>query len=94
MSDKQLVEKLLGEFAVRGVPLADVEIIRAACLDDLPPVCFVSDLARVLRCDERTISRLRKAQQTPTELPIPGRPRWARETVRDWIVGGGKGRRR
>ena len=62
--------------------------------DDLPLVLFLDDLATdVLRCSRRTAERLHAARQLPPELPIPGRPRWSREVILDWISSGSSPRR-
>ncbi len=63
--------------------------------DHVPLVCFEEDLARVLRCKPRTIQRLKRARRLPDPLPIPGRPRWSRDTVMAWLgVGAPKSSRR
>jgi hypothetical protein len=63
---------------------------------DLPLVCGVSDVAALLDYSERTIERLDRAGKLPPKL-IDGehRPRWARETLLQWISGGSprRGRR-
>lgn len=55
--------------------------------DELPPVLFVADLARVLRCSTRTIERRLAARDNlPPRLPsIDLRHRWARATVEEWL---------
>jgi len=64
--------------------------------ETLPLVLFVSDFAIVLRCSVRTVERLHRAKQLPEQLPIPGRPRWARDVVLAWLSSGDvrRGRRR
>ena len=59
---------------------------------DLPVVLFLGDVARILRCSTRTAERLNRADRLPKPLPIPGRPRWARDAVVQWLgVGGAPG---
>jgi hypothetical protein len=55
--------------------------------DDLPATLFVKDLAKLLRCSTRTIERRLAARDNlPSRLPsIDRRPRWARETVLEWM---------
>lgn len=62
--------------------------------NDLPLVLFIEDIASdVLRCSVRTLERLRRAKQLPEPLPIPGRPRWARQVILDWVSSGSLRRR-
>jgi hypothetical protein len=64
--------------------------------DGLPFVLFEEDLARVLRCNVRTVQRLDRAGLLPQRMPIPGRPRWTKPVTLDWLAGGGpygRGRR-
>lgn len=55
-----------------------------SALDDLPPVCFIGDVARAIRTSRRTIEKLRRARAFPIpELDsIDKRPRWAAVDVR------------
>ena len=63
-------------------------------VNDLPLVLFEDDFADVLRCSVRKVQRLKRAKSLPDQLPIPGRPRWARDNVLRWLAGGaGRGRR-
>ena len=53
----------------------------------IPAVCFIDDLARILRTSRRTIEKLRRhrAFHIP-ELPsIDKRPRWSGEAVRRFL---------
>jgi hypothetical protein len=54
----------------------------------LPLVLFLADIAGLLRCDERTVSRLKRSGQLPDPLPLPGRPRWSRDAVLSWLNAG------
>ena len=56
--------------------------------NDLPRVLFEGDFAAVLRTSVRTIQRMKRARALPQQLPIPGRPRWARDDVLRWLAGG------
>jgi hypothetical protein len=57
--------------------------------DELPLVCFIDDLARVLRTSRRTLEKLRSARALPIrELTgIDKRPRWSREDVLKYLAG-------
>lgn len=53
----------------------------------IPAVCFIDDVARILRTSRRTIEKLRRhrAFHIP-ELPsIDKRPRWSGKDVREFI---------
>lgn len=56
--------------------------------DDIPTVCFIDDVARILRSSRRTINRLRRARAFPIpELPsIDKRARWSGEAVRRFLA--------
>lgn len=58
-------------------------------MSEIPVVCLVSDLARVLRMSERTIRRMRRHGAFPIrELPsLDRRPRWSGEDVRKFLAG-------
>ena len=51
---------------------------------DLPAVLYKRDFARLLGKSERTLERLRRAQQLPEPLPIPGRPCWSQERALEY----------
>jgi hypothetical protein len=55
----------------------------------IPAVCFIDDLARVLRTSRRTLQKLRRARALPIpELSsIDKRPRWSGEAVRRYLAG-------
>jgi hypothetical protein len=57
--------------------------------DEIPVVCFIDDLSRVLRISARTIRRARERRTFPIrELPsLDKRPRWAGEDVRRYLQG-------
>jgi excisionase family DNA binding protein len=49
------------------------------------------DLVHLLNAGRRTIERMRAAGKLPKpDLYVGRMPRWRRETVRDWIEGGGR----
>lgn len=53
--------------------------------DEIPGVCFIDDVARVLRTSRRQIQRLRRYGSFPIpEMPAldSKRPRWSGEAVR------------
>lgn len=56
---------------------------------EIPLVCFLEDLARILRTSRRTIDRMRSARVFPIrELPsIDKRPRWSGDDVRRYLAG-------
>lgn len=56
--------------------------------DEIPPVCLLDDLARVLKTSRRTIERRRKSGVFPIrELPsIDKRPRWSRDDVLKFLA--------
>lgn len=56
---------------------------------EIPTVCFVTDLARILRTSRATIDRLRRHNCFPIrELPsIDKRPRWAGADVQRYLDG-------
>ena len=65
-------------------------------LNELPLVLFEQDFAQILRCSVRKVQRLKRARELPEPLPIPGRPRWARDEALRWLAGStsrGRGRR-
>jgi hypothetical protein len=49
------------------------------------------ELAYVLGMSIRTLRR--KMHRLPAALPISRRPLWARDTIREWLANGAKGRR-
>lgn len=61
---------------------------------DIPLVCFLDDMARILRTSRRTIEKMRRARTFP--IPeirgIDKRPRWSGEAVRKFIETGQSGR--
>jgi excisionase family DNA binding protein len=57
----------------------------------IEPLITVTDLARLLVCDRRTIERLRAAGKLPPpDLKIGRLPRWKRSTIELWIERGGR----
>jgi hypothetical protein len=56
---------------------------------ELPPVCFIDDVARAIKTSRRTIERRRKHGAFPIpELPgVDKRPRWSREDVQRYLEG-------
>jgi excisionase family DNA binding protein len=57
----------------------------------IEPLLTVTDLARLLVCDRRTVERLRAAGRLPRpDLMIGRLPRWKPETIRRWIENGGR----
>lgn len=58
-------------------------------MSDIPTVCFLDDVARILRTSVRTIKRLRRYRCFPIpELPsIDKRPRWSGDAVRRYLDG-------
>lgn len=56
--------------------------------DTVPAVCFVEDVARILRTSRRTIDRLRRHGCFPVpELPsLDKRPRWAGADVERYLA--------
>lgn len=46
----------------------------------------VSDLASMLRIDERTLRELRRSGEFPTPLMIGTRPRWRRVEIEEWLA--------
>jgi len=64
--------------------------------DDIPPVCFIDDVARALRCSTTTIKRRLRVGTFPIpSLPsIDSRRRWAGEDVRQFIARAPAGRLR
>jgi hypothetical protein len=58
--------------------------------DAIEPLLSVLDLCRILRCNRRTIERLRAGGKLPRPDANVGRmPRWKAETIRRWIENGG-----
>ena len=60
--------------------------------DEIPPVCLIPDLCRILRTSPRTIARLRRAGAFPIRelCGIDKRPRWSGEDVRAYLAHKGK----
>lgn len=58
-------------------------------MTEIPAVCFLDDLVRILRTSRRTIERMRRAGVFPIrELPsLDKRPRFAGEEVRRFLAG-------
>lgn len=58
-------------------------------MSDIPTVCFLNDLARILRTSRRTLERMRRYGSLPIdELPaLDKRPRWSGEAVRRFLDG-------
>jgi hypothetical protein len=56
--------------------------------DTVPAVCFIDDLARILRTSRRTIEKLRRHRAFPIrEIPaIDKRPRWAGADVEKFLA--------
>lgn len=56
--------------------------------EPIPHVCFLEDLARILRISRRTIEKRRRARVFPIrELPaLDSRPRWSGEDVRRYLA--------
>lgn len=56
---------------------------------EIPSVCFIEDLCRVLRMSRRQVHRLRRHRAFPiSELPaLDRRPRWSGDAVRRFIEG-------
>jgi predicted DNA-binding transcriptional regulator AlpA len=73
--------------------MGDIEHANQQHAGDLPLVLYQQDLERVLRCSRSTIDRLSRARQLPDPLPLPGRRRWSRGVVLDWLNAGGTRRR-
>jgi len=55
--------------------------------DEIPDVCFLDDVARILRMSRRTIEKLRRHGAFPIrELPaLDKRPRWTGAAVRKFL---------
>lgn len=64
-------------------------------MSDIPAVCFIDDIVRLLRMSDSTVRRLRRYGAFPIpELPsLDKRPRWSGEAVRRFIETGETGRR-
>jgi len=56
-----------------------------AVADELPLVLTIGELAKLLHCSRRTVQRLDRANQLPTKLDLPGRPRWTKATILAWL---------
>jgi hypothetical protein len=56
---------------------------------EIPTVCFLDDVARILRMSRRTIQKLRRHHAFPIrELPsVDKRPRWSADSVRRYLAG-------
>ena len=57
-------------------------------MDEIPPVCLIPDLCRILRTSSRTIARLRRAGVFPIRelCGIDKRPRWSGDDVRAYLA--------
>jgi hypothetical protein len=57
--------------------------------DEIPIVCFIDDLARILRTSRRTLEQLRRADALPIRevVGIDKRPRWYREDILKYLAG-------
>lgn len=67
--------------------------------DHLPAVMYEPDIAEVIGSknrNTRTVQRLKRAGALPEPLPIPGRPRWSKDSIIAWLSTGSssRGRRR
>lgn len=58
-------------------------------MNDIPAVCYLDDLVRILRMSRRSIGRLRRCDVFPIrELSgFGGRPRWAGAEVQRFLDG-------
>jgi hypothetical protein len=58
-------------------------------VNDIPAVCYIDDLVRILRMSRRSIARLRRHRVFPIrELAgFGGRPRWAGAEVQRFLEG-------
>jgi hypothetical protein len=59
---------------------------------DVPTVCFIDDVCRLLRMSRRQLHRLRRHGAFPIrEIPaLDRRPRWSGEAVRRFLEGQGQ----
>jgi hypothetical protein len=62
--------------------------------DPLPDVCDRADLARVLKCSERTVQRRKRAGELPPTLFDRGHDRWSRSSILAWLDGAARRRGR
>jgi hypothetical protein len=56
--------------------------------NEIPTVCFLDDVARILRMSRRKVEQLRRARTFPIqELPtLDSRPRWSGDAVRRFLA--------
>lgn len=61
-------------------------------LSEIPNVCFLTDVCRILRISLSTAKRLRRHGAFPiAELPaLDKRPRWSGDAVKRWLAGEGQ----
>jgi excisionase family DNA binding protein len=57
----------------------------------MEPMLGMDDLAALLRCNRRTLERLRSAGKLPQpDIHIGRMPRWKRSTIETWVERGGR----
>lgn len=62
----------------------------AAPASVVEPMMTIGDVVAILRCDRRTLERLRASGRFPKPAMTIGRsPRWHATAVREWIGRGG-----
>lgn len=70
-------------------PVGGHDVRADGARESIPAVCFIDDVARILRTSRRTIEKLRRHRcfHIP-ELPsIDKRPRWSGEAVKRFLDG-------
>lgn len=72
-----------------------MSMLRPELWADIPAVCFIDDVARILRTSRRTIEKLRRHRCFPIpELKsLDKRPRWSGAAVQRFITDSDQARR-
>lgn len=67
------------------------DLSHAPAAEEIPLVCFIDDLCRVLRVSRTTVEKLRRHQVFPIPELLPAldkRPRWSRDAVQAFLASG------
>ena len=83
-----LVALLAARFqAVLDARLAELENAQHRALGERVSMMTERDMARLLKCDVRSIRRWERSGEVPQALRVGGAKRWRAETIERWLAG-------